>query len=173
MPYGKRNPCFDVKNISRGRSIRGEGQSDISWIGTDGKEVNDEVWNAGFVKCLGLRLDGKLIGELDDHGEAIEGDTVLLLLNAHHENVPFMLPTPVENAYWEPLMDTAQFPGHLNNTKAGTEYEVFGRSIALLRLTTPTKEEQQKQGFVSAEVIAEAGMDAPSTSKQSEEMISA
>jgi isoamylase len=114
-----------------------------------------------------------LIGELNDHGEPIEGDTVLLLLNAYHEHVPFMLPTPVENAYWEPLMDTAQFPGHLNNTKAGTEYEAFGRSMALLRLTTPGKEEEQNQGFVSAEVIAEAGMEVSNAPIKSEEMASA
>jgi len=80
-----------------------------------------------------------------------------------------MLPTPVAEAYWEPLMDTAQFPGHLNNTKAGTEYELFGRSMALLRLTTPAKEEKQKEGFVAAEVITEAGMDVPNLREKSAE----
>jgi len=167
----KTEPVFRRQKYFQGRSIRGDGKtvSDVAWIGTDGKDVNDDVWNAGFVKCLGLRLDGKLIGELDAHGESIEGDTVLLILNAHHESVPFMLPTPVADAYWEPLMDTAQFPGHLNNTKAGTEYELFGRSMALLRLTTPAKEEQQKQGFVAAEVITEAGMDVPNLRDKSAE----
>ncbi len=132
--------------------------ADVAWIGTDGKEVNDEVWNAGFIRCVGLRLDGKLIGEVNEHGEPIEGGTVLLLLNAHHEDIRFMLPAPVGEAFWEPLMDTAQFPGQLSETKGGTEYKIYGRSIALLRLTTPAKEEKQKEGFVAAEVIAEAGM---------------
>jgi hypothetical protein len=84
---------------------------------------------------------------------------VLLLLNAHHEKVPFMLPVPVADAFWEPLMDTAQFPGHLSETKGGAQYEVQPRSMALLRLSTPTVVEEQKEGFVAAEVLAEAAMD--------------
>ena len=32
----------------------------------------------------GVRLDGDLIGEVDERGEAIVGDTMLLLLNAHY-----------------------------------------------------------------------------------------
>ena len=133
--------------------------SDVSWIGTDGKPLADDAWNAGFVKCVGLRLDGQLIGEVDDHGVPISGDTVLLLLNAHHENIPFMLPVPVAEAFWQPLMDTAQFPGRLSDTKGGKQYELLGRSIALLRLTTPAIEEKQKEGFVAAEIIAEAALD--------------
>jgi glycogen operon protein len=153
----KAEPVFRRQKYFQGRSIRGDGSdaSDVSWIGTDGKEVADEVWNAGFIKCLGLRLDGKLIGEVDEHGEPIEGDTVLLLLNSHHEKLPFMLPTPAAEAFWEPLMDTAQFPGHLSDTKGGTEYELQGRCMALLRLATPAKVEQKKQGFVAAEIMAD------------------
>jgi isoamylase len=160
----KTEPVFRRQKFFQGRSIRG-GEAvahDVSWIGTDGKHVSDEVWNAGFVKCIGLRLDGKLIGEVNAHGEPIVGDTVLLLLNAHHESVPFMLPEPVADAFWQPLMDTAQFPGHLSETKAGTQYEVLPRSMALLRLTTPAIEAEQKAGFVAAEVIAEASMGGPS-----------
>ena len=54
--------------------------------------MTDEAWNAGFVKCLGVRLAGDLIGDVDEHGEPIVGDTLLILLNAHHEPIPFTLP---------------------------------------------------------------------------------
>ena len=57
-----------------------------------GEEMTDEAWNAGFVKCLGVRLAGDLIGDVDERGEPIVGDTLLLLLNAHHEPIPFTLP---------------------------------------------------------------------------------
>jgi isoamylase len=157
----KTEAVFRRQKFFQGRSIRGEegAASDVSWIGTDGKPLADDAWNAGFVKCVGLRLDGQLIGEVDEHGVAISGDTVLLLLNAHHENIPFMLPVPVADAFWQPLMDTAQFPGRLSDTKGGTQYELLGRSIALLRLTTPAVEEKQKEGFVAAEIIAEAALE--------------
>ncbi|HVC92820.1 MAG TPA: glycogen debranching protein GlgX [Pirellulales bacterium] len=157
----KTQPVFRRQKFFQGRSIRGneESSGDVGWIGTDGKDVADDVWNSGFVKWLGLRLEGKLIGEIDDHGEPIEGDTVLLLLNAHHEKILFMLPDPVADAFWEPLMDTAHFPSRLSETKGGAQYEVQGRSMALLRLTTPTIKEEQKDGFVAAEVLAEAAME--------------
>ena len=45
--------------------------------------MSDEDWNAGFVKCLGVRLAGDLIDDVDERGEPIVGDTLLLLLNAH------------------------------------------------------------------------------------------
>src|SRR6185295_17469468 len=91
-----------------------------------------------------------------EKGEPRTGDTVLLLLNAHHESIPFRLPIPVESAEWEPLMDTAQFPGRLSDTKGGTEYELHARSMALLRLTTPTKREERKEGYVAAEITQAA-----------------
>ena len=115
----KAEPVFRRQKYFQGRSIRGEENvRDVAWIGTDGRDVNDEVWNAGFIRCVGLRLDGKLIGEVNEHGEPIEGDTVLLLLNAHHEDIRFILPAPVGEANWEPLMDPAQFPGQLSQTEA-------------------------------------------------------
>ncbi|HET6423988.1 MAG TPA: glycogen debranching protein GlgX [Planctomycetaceae bacterium] len=157
----KTQPVFCRQKFFQGRSIRSSERviADVGWIGADGNEVSDDVWNAGFVKCIGLRLDGELIGEVNEQGEPICGDTVLLLLNAHHEEVLFTLPVPVTDAFWEPLMDTAQFPGQLSETKGGTQYRILPRSMALLRLTTPAKEEQQKEGFVSREVLAEAHMD--------------
>jgi isoamylase len=157
----KTQPVFRRRKFFQGRSIRDSDRviADVGWIGADGKEVGDDVWNAGFVKCIGLRLDGELIGEVNDQGEPIYGDTVLLLLNAHHEPIMFTLPVPVTDAFWEPLMDTAQFPGLLSETKGGTQYQILSRSMALLRLTTPAKEQEQKEGFVAQEVLAEAAMD--------------
>jgi hypothetical protein len=54
-------------------------------------------------------------------------------------------------------MDTAHFPGKLSDTKGGTEYEMHARSVALLRLTTPAKKEEQTTGFVAAEIAAPNG----------------
>ena len=115
--------------------------------------MNDAAWNAGFVKCLGLRLNGEMIGEIDSKGEPRHGNTLLILLNAHHESIRFKLPTPVPDAQWEPLLDTAQFPGKLSDTKGDTEYEVLARSVAVVRLTTPAKKEERKEGFVATELV--------------------
>ncbi|HZZ73914.1 MAG TPA: hypothetical protein VFE24_16800, partial [Pirellulales bacterium] len=169
----KAEPVFRRQKFFQGRSIRGAGDSDIAWYGSDGKPMSDEGWNAGFIKCLGLRLDGQMIGEVNEHGESVEGSTVLLLLNSHYENIQFTLPTPIAEAHWEPLMDTAQFPGKLSNTLGGAQYEVIARSVALLRLTTPAKVEKRKEGFVAAEIMAEAALEtAKSVSRTAEAMLS-
>ena len=52
-------------------------------------------------------------------------------------------------------MDTAQFPRHLTDTKGGSEYVLHPRSMALLRLMTPTKKEEQKVGFVALGLVGE------------------
>ena len=54
--------------------------------------MTDEDWNRGYVKCLGMRLAGDLIGDVDERGEPIVDDTALILVNAHHEPIPFTLP---------------------------------------------------------------------------------
>jgi len=150
----KAEPVFRRQKFFQGRPIRGPEVNDIAWFSPDGSEMNDEAWHAGFVKCLGLWLNGEMIGEVDEKGEPHSGDTLLLLLNAHHESIPFRLPSPVPAAEWQPLMDTAHFPGKLSDTKGGTEYEINARSVALLRLTTPARKEEQKTGFVAAEIAA-------------------
>ena len=69
---------------------------------------SDTAWGAGFIKSLGVRLDGDLIGDVDERGEAITGDTLLILLNAHHEALPFRLPAPgPAGRQWERVFDTS------------------------------------------------------------------
>ena len=58
--------------------------------------MTDEDWNRGYVKCLGMRLAGDLIGDVDERGEPIVDDTALILVNAHHEPIPFTLPETLE-----------------------------------------------------------------------------
>ena len=95
--------------------------------------MTDEAWNAGFVKCLGVRLAGDLIGENDERGEPIVGDTLLLLLNAHHEPLPFALPATRKEHLWERLLDTAgpaDAPKYV--AKGGDKYDLKDRSLVLL-----------------------------------------
>ncbi len=49
-------PVFQRRNFFAGRSIRGSDIKDISWLGPDGLDMNDEAWSTGYVRCLGVRL---------------------------------------------------------------------------------------------------------------------
>ena len=52
-----------------------------------------------------MLLSGDTIDVRDEHGEPIRDDTFLILINAHHEPVNFVLPGE-EDVKWELLMDT-------------------------------------------------------------------
>src|SRR5205823_5817820 len=60
-----KQPVFQRRHFFQGRSIRGSDIKDISWLEPSGGEMADGDWDVGFVKCLGVRLAGDLIGEVD------------------------------------------------------------------------------------------------------------
>ena len=70
------------RKFFQGRRIRGADVKDISWLDPSGGEMTDEAWSTPDVKCLGVRLAGDVIDDVDERGEPIVGDTLLLLLNA-------------------------------------------------------------------------------------------
>ena len=97
--------------------------------------MNDQAWNAGFVRCLGVRLAGDLISEVDERGEPIKGDTLLLLINAHWETIPFTLPTTRPEHSWQTMVDTLDPDAPPRIMQGGDQYTLHGRSLALLRTT--------------------------------------
>ena len=73
---------------------------DVAWLDPDGREMNDEAWNAPFVRSLGMLLSGNAIEEVDERGEPVVGDSLLVLLSAHSEDVPFTLPGLEHDQQW-------------------------------------------------------------------------
>ena len=130
-------PVFQRRKFFQGRKIRGSDIKDLSWFEPSGKEMSDDAWNAGFVKCLGVRLAGDLIGDVDDHGDPIVGDTLLLLLNAHHEEMPFLLPETKPEHHWERLLETGDAADGAAALEGGEAYRLMGRSLAVLRTRRP------------------------------------
>jgi glycogen operon protein len=126
-------PVFQRRKFFQGRAIHGEGIQDISWFDSSGQEMTEEAWNTGHMRCLGVRLAGDLIGDVDERGESVVGDTMLLLLNAHHEAIPFLLPATQEKQPWERLLDTAEPQGEPRQCPGGQQYELQGRSMVVLR----------------------------------------
>src|SRR5262245_30674776 len=125
-------PVLKRRKFFQGRSIRGAGIRDVSWFSPTGKEMSDPDWG-GHVKCLGMRLAGDLIGEVDERAEPIVGDTLLVLLNAHHEPIPFTFPATRVDHRWERLYDTAEDVSPPAVHAAGESYPLRDRSVALFR----------------------------------------
>src|SRR5262245_45753459 len=130
------NPVFRRRTFFHGRHILGSKAKDLSWFRPDGKEMNDDDWANGQHRTVGLRLAGDAIEEVDDMGEPIVGDTFLVLLNSHHETVPFILPAHEARVRWEPALDTRDWEvaDRTRIFRAGEVYDLEGRSLAVLRL---------------------------------------
>jgi glycogen operon protein len=130
------NPVFHRRMFFQGRRIQGSAVKDLAWFGPDGHEMTDEEWQNSLSRGLGLRLAGDAIEEVDDMGEPIVGDTFLILLNAHHEPVSFVLPPHAGRVNWELVLDTRDWDGEAERPPLGTgeRYTLQGRSLAVLRL---------------------------------------
>ena len=130
------HPVFHRRSFFRGRRIKGSGVKDILWLKPDGHEMTDEEWSNSFARCLGMFLAGSGLDERDARGRRLRDDNFLLLFNAHHEPVPFLLPDSESARVWEVLLDTG-CGGRVSEgecLKGGQEYPLDGRSLAVLRL---------------------------------------
>jgi glycogen operon protein len=148
--FRSQQPVLKRRKFFQGRSIRGAEIKDVTWFDPTEKEMNDQAWNAGFVRCLGVLWAGDVIEDIDETGQRIEGETLLILLNAHHEPIPFQLPAHDHVAQWELVLDTARPNGKSNppgsqvseaaSFAADEKYDLRERSLVVLRLGSPKRE---------------------------------
>jgi glycogen operon protein len=146
----REQPVLHRRKFFQGRGIRGSDIKDISWLEPSGKEMPDEAWSVGFVRSLGVRLAGDLIGDVDERGERIVGDTLLLLLNAHHEPIKFTLPLHQDQQHWELLFDTAKPGCEVAIRRGEDEHILEGRSMAVYR--TRSKEIDPRETLTTSQV---------------------
>jgi isoamylase len=126
------HPVFHRRRFFHGKAIQGEEAPEIAWIDPTGKEMSSQAWQESFVRCLGVQLFGGQI-DVDEHGESIVSDTVLLLFNADHGNkIPFCLPAPQDGNSWKLLFDTARPDADLTGTLSAQQYALEPCSMVAL-----------------------------------------
>jgi len=130
----KDHPTFRRRSFFQGRRIKGAEIKDIVWLHPDGKEMTDQEWNQEFARSLGVLLSGDAADEIDERGQLIRDSNFVILMNAHHEEIRFTLPTRTLNAGWVTLVDTScQTSQNANRFySAGDAYPLQSRSLALL-----------------------------------------
>ncbi|MBC8163505.1 MAG: hypothetical protein H7Z42_20040, partial [Roseiflexaceae bacterium] len=130
----RKHPVLRRRAFFQGRSIHGEDVSDIEWYQPDGVQMSGQQWNNGMVRCLGMLLNGQIMDDVDESGQRVTDDILLLLLNAHHEPTAFTLPGAANGPLWEVLLDTAAPAGpDADPLRTYDFYELGGRSLVLLR----------------------------------------
>src|SRR5215468_10533818 len=88
----RQHPVLRRRQFFFGRRVLGSELKDVTWFRPDGREMGEADWGNPAARSIGLRLSGDALDEVDARGEPIVDDTLLVLLNAHHEAVPFVLP---------------------------------------------------------------------------------
>jgi glycogen operon protein len=132
----RQHPVLRRQKFFFGRRIRGSEVKDLSWFRPDGQEMTDEDWGNGFTRSFGLRLAGDAIAEVNALGDQIVDDTLMILVNAYHEPIDFVLPAHRRGAPWEVVLDTRTANGRRRHRRlrGGEAYELDARCLAMLRL---------------------------------------
>jgi glycogen operon protein len=134
----REHPVFRRRRYFQGRPIRG-GVKDILWLNPEGQEMTDNEWSQAFARSMAVYLAGDSLLETDRRGKPMRDDNFLLLLNAHHDTIEFMLPQIHPGSAWQVLVDTSFARGLTIDGKfsSGVRYGLQGRSLALLIELTP------------------------------------
>ena len=119
--------------LRRSRFLTGEMNSDlevkdVSWIDANGSEMTSEAWDNG-TPCFGMLLDG--CGQATGIRRRGADATLLILFNAHHETVEFILPACHEADGWKRLLDTTDPQLDGSQFEIGATYEITARSMLL------------------------------------------
>jgi len=136
-PNLHRRKFFQDRSIDPGhgqRQVDGRSEKDITWLRPDGLEMTPEEWNSGWVRCIGLQLNGQTLDDVNGVGEPIRDETFLIALNPHTGPIQFFMP-PQQGTAWQLVVDSAHEPNGSEPLviRAGEPYELIPRSTALLR----------------------------------------
>ena len=114
--------------------VRGAEVKDIMWLAPSGQEMTEVEWNANQAGCLGMRLSGDAIGEVDEDGMPIIGDTILYLMNACRNQVSFTLPSFEVCPRWQTVLDTYDDRRVGAIHAGGASYPLAAHSLAVFAL---------------------------------------
>jgi isoamylase len=123
------------RKFFQGRPLCSTDMKDLTWHRPDGGEMAEAEWRQSALRAFGFRLCGEAMDDVNEQGEPITDDTLLVLLNAEPEPVDFVLPPAHPGVGWEMMVDTGDAgmpepPPHLAD---GSRVAVVGRSLKVLR----------------------------------------
>ncbi len=121
---GEYNPDLDVR--------------DVRWLSPAGQDIEDSQWDDANARCFGMLMDGR--AQASGIKRPAMDATALLVLNAHHDVVNFVLPEVVGGTVWRCLLDTNIPDDNTHQSfNTGSEYEITGRSLVLFVLDADSK----------------------------------
>jgi len=105
------NPVLRRRSFFSGKPVSGHGNKDVSWLKPDGTELETADWGDPERRVLGMLAVGEAHDEVDERGRPIQGDSLLLLINAGDRSCQFQLPKLPKPGTWEQTLSTARGGG--------------------------------------------------------------
>jgi isoamylase len=128
------NPILRRRGFFTGTAVPGTHTKDVTWIRSDGQEVNEDTWTDPSIQSIGMLLFGRAADEVDIRGRSAPADTLLLLLNASTRSHSYTLPRMETPGLWEELLNTAR-PGPWARQVRNEAVNLTAHSSLLLRHT--------------------------------------
>jgi glycogen operon protein len=125
----KENSVFLRRGFFSGRPVDSNGSRDVTWLRPDGKHMTEADWHNPENRVLGMLLHGEASDDVDERGRAIEGDTLLLVVNGSARARFFALPELGMPGRWRFLINTARSIAHRSTKGKGVR---LGRHALML-----------------------------------------
>ncbi|HKU37080.1 MAG TPA: malto-oligosyltrehalose synthase, partial [Polyangiales bacterium] len=126
------HPALHRAHFFQGRSIIRDVQ-DIRWLRHDGNPMSQRDWANPVTSSFGMFLAGRGIDDSDEQGRPLVDDDLLILINASHVDLDFLVPPlPNVNGNWQLLIDTADDES-AEECIAGASTRLNARSMKFFR----------------------------------------
>ncbi|MBN1599185.1 MAG: glycogen debranching protein GlgX [Bacteroidales bacterium] len=129
----KSQPVLHKRRYFKGRKIYGKEIRDVRWLNTEGNDMSEKEWNADFIRCMGMLLNGELMNEVNENGDTIQDDILLVLVNSYWDKITFKLPNRDLFKAWNILVDTDKEGIKNRNQVISKKYTISARSLILLK----------------------------------------
>jgi glycogen operon protein len=126
----REHPTFRRRDFFGGRT--GAGAHGVRWLRPDGQDMTEAQWEDPQARCVGMLIGGAALSDTDRRGMRLTDDDFLLLFNAHHEDVEFLLPEGGDRPWLQRVDTTHPAPPARMTFPPGATYLLQGRSLAVL-----------------------------------------
>ncbi|HTV97505.1 MAG TPA: glycogen debranching protein GlgX [Steroidobacteraceae bacterium] len=135
LQYRKRHPNFHRYAFYDNDPDARHPDKNIVWFRADGKRMGPKDWeNGGWMRTLGMFLNGTAPEIRDSAGDCAEDQDFLLLLNAHYQRVAFRISYELYHSGWKIVFDTArpELPMEQQSIGRNRLVDLTERSIVVL-----------------------------------------
>jgi glycogen operon protein len=159
---------FRRRRFFQDRSVHNTTSQNIAWYRADGNEMTQQEWNSGWVRSLGVMLNGQTLGETDEMGERLTDDSFLILLNSCPGEVKYSLPASPQGRGWKLLINTYNLENPFEEQVMEGSLEVAGRSVVLLRELLPEEVQHQDAEMEKVQELVDSTANEPQPSEEEE-----